>query len=111
MNLAEINFPKVNFLTVCSEKHWGFFEKLLAEAHSYKLNSEDNPYFQLARRLVENGGQVTFKTELPDEFVIPVYSYFLAVRKSKIPGFYDKLAVCALLLSEVANDSMIQPFL
>jgi len=100
MDLTTYEFPKLSnvdlaFSTLKTDK------KLLDEAIARGYDKPYNPYNRMFRRLFFEGGSVTFKKGLDEDFRQSVWNYCRALMSSFNPKHEEKEAICSLLMSEI----------
>jgi hypothetical protein len=78
---------------------------LLNEATRRGFYNGCTPYNQLFSSLFFSGGKVEFKKDVPDDFRASAWAYMRAFMGSFEPKHEEKEAICAMLLSELAEVS------
>lgn len=76
---------------------------LLAEAKARGFYCKRTPHNDMFSKLFFCGGKVNFKKNIPEEIRQKIWAYLRALMGSFEPSHEDKEAVCALLLSEIAE--------
>ena len=102
MNLQKFEFPTVRGLDLA----FSTFETnpvLLAEARKRGFYGGNTPANKLFSDLFFNGGKITFKKDLPEEYKTNATRYLKAFMRSFEPKQEEKEAICALILSEIAD--------
>ena len=105
LDLTKYNFPKVTgvdlaFPTLNTDK------RLLAEAVARGFDEHYNPYNRLVSQIFFSGGRLKFKEGVDEEFRKRALMYFRALIGSFAPKHEDKTAVCAMILSEIAEPEL-----
>jgi hypothetical protein len=102
MNLQDFSFPKFDkvdmaFPTAKTDPI------LLQEAKDrgfYRGETKENDMFS---QLFYRGGTIIFKKRLPKDFVESAHNYLCGFIGSWAPKHEEKEAICALILSEIAE--------
>jgi hypothetical protein len=102
MNLQEFPFPKMTaidmaFPTASTDP---LLLKEAKERGFYNGHEKGNEMFN---QLFYSGGQVVFKKGISEEFANDAYSYLRGFIGSWAPKHQEKEAICALILSEIAE--------
>jgi len=97
MDLKKFNFPKPSFCLPTNQE-------LLAEAKKRGFDKYNaTPYNKLFSDLFFNGGEITFKADLDEDFKTKAYPYLISFMGSFESKHEHKEAICALLLSELVK--------
>jgi hypothetical protein len=107
MNLQELNFPTVNRFSVSKPANVQFFNKLLEEAEERGFANSETYYRKLFKHIFFAGGTLYFKEGIPEHFKQTAYSYMIELMHSPFPKYSEKEAVCALILSELAQPDKV----
>lgn len=100
MNIKDYKFPQVTKVDFAFPT-FGIIPELLSEAEARGMDKWSHPYCQLFSTLFYNGGELKFKTGLDDDFKKNAWAYCRALMKSHEPKHEHKVAVCALIMSEL----------
>jgi len=100
--LQKFKFPEVRdvdlaFPTIKTDKN------LLMEAKSRGFYNGHTPFNKLFSTLFFNGGRIDIKNDIPEDFKEAALRYLKAFMGSWEPKHEEKEAICALILSEIAN--------
>ena len=79
--------------------------KLLAEAHrrGYDGYRHNKPGEKMFSTLFHEGGRITYREDIPEEYRKSVMAYLRSFMGSWAPKHEHKTAVCAMLLDEIAT--------
>ena len=102
MNLITFPFPKVSDAEIVFSTQLTI-PALLKEAKKRGFYAGDTPYNKLFSQLFFYGGKLKFKKDLPEDFVASAMRYMKSFMCSFEPKHEEKEAICAMLLSELAE--------
>ena len=102
MDLQKFKFPEVKgidlaFPTTKTDK------KLLSEAMARGFYNGNTPFNKLFSNLFFNGGKIDIRKDIPKDFKESALRYLKSFMGSWEPKHEEKEAICALILSEIAN--------
>ena len=105
LDITKYKFPNVSDLDIVFPTY-NTDPILLAEAKLRGMDMYSNPYNKLASILFFEGGSLKFKQGIDEEFRVNALRYFKALIGSFAPKHEHKTAVCALILSEIAEPEL-----
>lgn len=104
MDLTKYRFPTVTKVDMafCTFKTDPVLLKEAVERGFYGSNTT-TPYNDLFNKLFFEGGQVTFKKNISDDFKNNCWAYCKAFMTSFEPRHEEKEAICSMLMSELLD--------
>jgi hypothetical protein len=104
-DLAKFQFPEVSDVDIVFST-FDTIPELLREAEARGFAYTSGPYNELFSKLIFRGGKVKFKDGLDEDFKTRAWLYCRALMASWTPRHEHKEAVCAMLLSELAEPEL-----
>jgi hypothetical protein len=105
LDLTTFQFPNVTGL----DSAFSTFDTIPALLNEAKLRgfyNDSNPYCKLFSKLFFSGGKIVFKQDLDPEFKKRAFPYLRSFMGSFSPKHEHKEAICAMLLSELAEPEL-----
>lgn len=102
MNLQDYNFPELSMLDVAFStlKTDDFLLEIAKERGFYNGNT---PYNRLFSKFFHEGGKMSFRCDISEDFKKKAVPYLKAFMMSFEPPHEEKEAVCSMLLSELCT--------
>lgn len=106
MDLKTFDFPKTTWVDIAFPT-FDAIPALLIEAKERGYDGYDNkPHTKLVSKLFFIGGKVKFLPDVDPEFKDKAWPYVRAFMRSWSPSHEDKVAICALILSELVEPEL-----
>ena len=106
MNLLEFNYPKPSPVDMAFSTY-NTIPELLKEAEARGFLYGRTKYNKLFSDLFYNGGKVVFKKEINKDQQTAIWMYCRAFMRSWSPKHEHKEAICAMLMSEILEDELV----
>lgn len=106
MNLLEYDYPKPNSVDMAFSTY-DTIPELLEEAKKRGFLDGRTKYNDLFSNLFFKGGQVVFKKEINKDQQTKIWMYCRAFMRSWSPKHEHKEAICAMLMSEILEEELI----
>ena len=101
MDLKKFNFPEVKYIDMAFSTY-KTDDLLLKEAKERGFyNNKLSPYNKLFSNLFFNGGRITFKEGIDEDYKNRAWNYCRSFMRSFEPKHEEKEAICAMLMSEL----------
>lgn len=101
-DLRKFEFPKVDKVSMVFPTY-NTIPALLAEAKAKGFYNGHTPGNEMFSTLFYSGGKVRFLKDVPVEFQNNAWAYCRAFMGSFAPKHEEKEAICAMLLTEIAE--------
>lgn len=105
MDLKTFPFPKATELDIAFSTY-DTNKELLEEAKSRGFLHGRTPYNDLFSELFFNGGKISFKDGVEEDFKNNAWPYCRGLMRSFAPKHEHKEAVCAMLMSELLEPKL-----
>ena len=106
INLKTYPFPNVTGVDLAFST-FKTDEKLLEEARRRGFTNSNNVYNRIFSKLFYSGGKLVFKKDLHPNLKNFAWPYCRSLMGSFEPKHQDKEAVCAMIMSEVLDESTL----